>query len=116
MHRKDFHFLTEEYWSQVSKQHEPKQTHFAALVKRNKVIAIAENSDRKYQAHLKSMHAEKAVIFSLGDLQKLKGCTLFVWRSTCARQQASSKPCANCELFLKKMMRTWGLEKVVFTP
>jgi hypothetical protein len=91
------------------------QVHFAAIIKRHKVIAMANNSFSKFLPHLWSLHAERAVVRSLGNLQKLRGSTLFVWRSTPSTRTLDSEPCPNCRLFIQKLIDKWGLRLVIFS-
>ena len=91
------------------------QVHFAAIIKRNKVIALANNTFSKFLPHLWSLHAERAVVRTLGNLQKLRGSTLFVWRSTETSKKLDSEPCPNCRIFLQSLIDKWGLKCVIFT-
>ena len=94
-------------------------THHATIVKRNKVLASAMN-----KAGSRSMgcgysdwtiHAERAVVKRLGDISQLRGATLIVVRYNRHGEMLNSKPCHDCELFLEKCMRDYGLRKVVYS-
>ena len=92
--------------------------HFAAIVKRGKVLATAQNrigtrskgSGYSYQ----TIHAERAVVKRLGDISKLRGATLCVWRVS-NLNILPSKPCSECQIFLEKCMREYGLRAVYYT-
>lgn len=62
-----------------------------------------------------SLHAERAVVKALGDTSQLRGCTLEVIRLNKNNEIRNSKPCRNCEIFLEKCMREYGLRKVVYS-
>ena len=51
----------------------------------------------------------------LGDLSQLRGCTLEVIRLNKRNQVRNSQPCHNCELFLEKCMKKYGLAKVIYS-
>lgn len=92
--------------------------HIAAIVKRGKVIATAENrlgsrsSGSGYSDQ--TIHAERAVVKKLGDISKLRGAVLCVWRISNLNVLPSS-PCSECQIFLKKCMREYGLSSVQYT-
>jgi hypothetical protein len=92
--------------------------HTAVIMKRGKILARAENrigtrskgsgySDR-------TIHAEKAAVKELGDISKLRGASLLVWRVS-SISVMPSKPCSDCHLFLEKCMREYGLKAVYYT-
>ena len=62
-----------------------------------------------------TIHAERAVVKKLGDVSKLAGATLVVWRVNTAGDLLPSKPCPSCQLFLDKCMREYGLRKVIYS-
>lgn len=95
------------------------QLHRAVVVKRGKILAEATNligsrsmgcgfSDR-------TIHAEKAVVKKLGNLDYLRGADLYVFRVGKTEDCCFSKPCADCECFLKKCMREYGLRFVFYS-
>jgi cytidine deaminase len=92
--------------------------HYAQILKRNKVLAVARNSigsrSRGCGYSDATLHAERAVVKKLGDTSKLKGTTLVVWRVNETGDLRPSKPCPGCQLFLEKCMREYGLRKVVY--
>lgn len=92
--------------------------HIAAIVKRGKVLATAENrlgsrSSGAGYSH-QTIHAERAVVKKLGDISKLRGAVLCVWRISSANI-LPSKPCSECQIFLKKCIRDYGLLSVQYT-
>jgi hypothetical protein len=91
------------------------QVHFAVIIKRNKVIAMANNKFSNFLPHLWSLHAERAVVRNLGNMEKLRGSILFVWRSTETTKKLDSEPCPNCRIFLQSLIDKWGLKCVIFT-
>jgi len=116
-------YLLEAFTPDVSECRQSKriQNHLviAVLVKRNKVIASSTNRAGSrsmgsgYSDH--TIHAERAVVKKLGDITKLKGCTMYVWRVTTRQVGLMSKPCHDCELFLEKCMKQYGLRGVYYT-
>ena len=99
--------------------------HFAVVVLRGNILATATNrngsrsSGSGYSDH--SIHAEKNVVKKLGDISKLRGADLYVMRigkdnkNGKGNKLMTSKPCDECQLFLEKCMREYGLKNVYFT-
>jgi len=99
--------------------------HIAVIALRGKIIATATNrngsrsSGSGYSSH--SIHAEKNVVKQLGDISKLRGADLYVMRiskdhtKVNSNRFMSSKPCEECQIFLEKCMREYGLKNVYFT-
>jgi hypothetical protein len=99
--------------------------HIAALVKRGKVISRAMNkqgtrsSGCGYSNH--GLHAEKNCVKQLGDISKLRGADMVVMRISRDKRREGfdrfleSRPCPECELFLRKCMREYGLRNVYYT-
>jgi hypothetical protein len=94
-------------------------THHATIIKMNKVLASAINraGSRSRGAGYSdwTIHAERAVVKRLGDISQLRGATLIVVRYNKKGQMLNSKPCHDCELFLEKCMRDYGLRKVIYS-
>jgi hypothetical protein len=95
------------------------ELHHATIISRNKVIASAYNRvgsrSRGCGYSDITIHAERAAIKRLGDLSKLKGATLFVVRYDKDGDLKGSKPCHDCQIFLEKCMRDYGLRKVIYS-
>lgn len=93
--------------------------HTATLLLRGKPIATARNSigsrSRGCGYSDQTIHAERAVVKRLGDLSRLNGCVLLVVRLSKDGSLCDSKPCSDCQLFLEKCMREYGLRKVVYS-
>jgi hypothetical protein len=98
--------------------------HVAILIKRGKVLAQATNriGSRSRGAGFSSLtiHAERNVVKQLGDISQLRGADLYVVRISKSLTDAppifqSSKPCHDCEKFLVKCMREYGLNNVYYT-
>ena len=78
----------------------------AVLVAKNKVINTGFNStsthpkspDRKWF----SVHAEFSALLGI-EAYKVRGSDLYVTRSTITMPYANSKPCEECEFFIRKM-------------
>ena len=93
--------------------------HTAILVRRGKVLAYAANQvgsrsrGSGYSDH--SIHAERNVVKELGDISQLRGADMYVMRVSRKNEFAASKPCAECQVFLEKCMREYGLRKVYYT-
>ena len=85
--------------------------HVAVLVSRGKIIAHAHNKIGSrsqgcgYSNY--SIHAEKNVVKEAGDINKLKGANMYVFRLGRGENSEvimNSKPCYGCTLFLEKCM------------
>jgi hypothetical protein len=91
--------------------------HHATIIKRNKVIASAINRvgsrSRGPGYSDYTIHAERAVVKQLGDISQLRGATLIVVRYAKNGDIVNSKPCSDCEIFLDKCMKEYGLRKVI---
>jgi Cytidine and deoxycytidylate deaminase zinc-binding region len=99
--------------------------HVAVIALRGKVLATATNKNGTrsmgsgYSTH--SIHAEKNVVKQLGDISKLRGADMYVMRISRDSQKIRkekflcSKPCDECQTFLEKCMREYGLKNVYFT-
>jgi hypothetical protein len=96
--------------------------HIAVVVQRGKIIAEATNrlgSRTKgcgYSDY--TIHAERNVIKKIGDYNKLRDADMYVMR--CGRGEnvgkfINSKPCSECECFLNKCIRKYGLRNVYYT-
>ena len=100
----------------------PQWRHFFSV----RIIGSGFNSDIfrgcgsvKYDNYGKivtSTHAEVDAIHDVGDLTKLRGATMYITR----RHKASgdfmySAPCCHCQLILKKMQESWGLNGAWFS-
>ena len=95
------------------------QFHTAIIRRRNKIIATSRNTvgtrSRGSGWDDQSLHAERAVVKRLGDISQLRGCTLEVIRLNKNGEIRNSKPCENCEMFLQKCMKEYGLLKYVYS-
>jgi hypothetical protein len=93
--------------------------HVATLRRRGKVIATARNRvgsrSRGSGWNDQTQHAECAVVKRLGDLSQLRGCILVVMRLNKQNEVRNSKPCHDCEKFLEKCIKQYGLLKVVYS-
>jgi hypothetical protein len=100
-------------------------THVAVLIKRGQEIARATNrvGSRSRGAGWSdcTIHAERNVVKELGDLEKLRGATLYVFRISRCRAKvgiekiSNSEPCYDCHLFLTKCHEKYGLRRVYYT-
>jgi hypothetical protein len=99
----------------------PHKTHFhqAVIIKRNKILAIAHNSigsrSKGSGYSDRTIHAERAVVKNLGDISQLRGATLLVYRYNSHDKLLDSMPCSECEVFLIKCMKEYGLRKVIYS-
>ena len=99
--------------------------HKAVIVKRGTILAEAHNNygsrSRGSGYSRSSIHAEKNVVKKMGDISKLRGADLYVMRiSRDIKKENSekflgSKPCEDCQAFLEKCIREYGLKTVYFT-
>jgi hypothetical protein len=99
--------------------------HVAFLVKRNKVIAVATNRvgtrSRGCGYSDCTIHAEKNVVKELGNLEQMRGATMYVFRISKCRTKLgmekiqNSEPCYDCHLFLEKCVKNYGLRRVFYS-
>jgi hypothetical protein len=101
--------------------------HIAIIVKRGKILAEATNkvASRSNGAASRGsqnyIHAERNVLRTLGDNNKLRGADMYVMRIGKVGRDADdiefkySQPCPECTVFLQKCMRQYGLKNVYFT-
>jgi hypothetical protein len=99
--------------------------HVAFLVKRNKVIAVATNRvgtrSRGCGYSDCTIHAEKNVVKELGNLEQMRGATMYVFRISKCRTKSgmekiqNSEPCYDCHLFLEKCVKNYGLRRVFYS-
>lgn len=93
--------------------------HIAVLEKRGKEIARSHNRvgsrSRGSGWDDQTIHAERAVVKALGDISQLRDCVLVVVRINRHNEILPSKPCHNCEMFLEKCMKKYGLRKVMYS-
>ena len=93
--------------------------HYAQLIQRNKVIAIARNTigsrSRGCGWSDRTLHAERAVVKRLGDVSQLRGCVMVVVRVNRQGELVNSEPCPECQRFLFKCMNEYGLRKVIYS-
>lgn len=98
--------------------------HVAMLVKRGKILSIASNrlGSRSQGCGFSNytIHAERNVVKEFGDISQLKQCDLFVMRihynrMTNERYFGNSAPCSDCQLFLEKCQKRYGLRHIYYT-
>ena len=99
--------------------------HVAFLVKRNKVISVATNRvgtrSRGCGYSDCTIHAERNVVKELGNLEQLRGASLYVFRiSKCKNKFGmekiqNSEPCYDCHRFLEKCVKNYGLRRVFYS-
>lgn len=97
--------------------------HVAMIVKRGKILAQATNriGSRSRGAGYSGLtiHAERNCIKQLGDISQLRGADMYIMRISRSAERPPefmcSKPCCECEVFLGKCMREYGLKNVYYT-
>ena len=98
--------------------------HVAMLVRRGKILAVASNrlGSRSQGCGFSNytIHAERNVIKEFGDVSRLKDCDLYVMRihtnrMTGNKHFGNSAPCRDCQLFLEKCQRRYGLRHIYYT-
>lgn len=98
--------------------------HVAMLVRRGKILRVASNrlGSRSQGSGFSNftIHAERNVVKEFGDISQLKGCDLYVMRIhqnrlTDEKYFGNSQPCRDCQLFLEKCQRRYGLRHVYYT-
>jgi hypothetical protein len=124
-----FRYLMETFKPQSKVDQRATYQHTSAIVSRGKVIAVATNKIGAKARALKTgprydnsphgsctIHAEIAALRCVGDLNKLRGADMYVWRLSPALQKPSnSRPCAECKCVLEKCMREFGLRRVYYS-
>ncbi len=95
------------------------QLHYAEIYRRNKLLASSRNKigsrSRGCGWSDNTLHAERAVVKRFGNVSQLHGCVLVVVRISKENKIVNSKPCADCEKFLTKCMKEYGLRKVIYS-
>lgn len=93
--------------------------HYATISRRGKILASSRNRvgsrSRGCGWSDQTIHAERAVIKSFGDVSQLKGCVLEVVRINKQGEFLNSKPCGDCLKLLTKCMDQYGLLKVIYS-
>ncbi len=98
--------------------------HVAMLVRRGKILTVASNrlGSRSQGCGFSkyTIHAERNVVKEFGDISQLKGCDLYVMRihenrMTGEKYFGNSAPCRDCQIFLEKCQRRYGLRHIYFT-
>jgi len=93
--------------------------HYATIEKHGKEIASSRNRvgsrSRGCGWSDQTIHAERAVVKSLGDVSQLRGCILTVVRINKHGEIRNSKPCDSCIKFLEKCIKKYGLLKVLYS-
>jgi hypothetical protein len=98
--------------------------HVAMLMRRGKILAVASNrlGSRSQGCGFSNftIHAERNVIKEFGDISQLKGCDLYVMRihqnrMTGKKYFGNSAPCRDCQIFLEKCQRRYGLRHIYYT-
>jgi hypothetical protein len=94
--------------------------HQAIIVNKGNVISYGHNSvgtrSRGCGFSDMSLHAERAVVKNLGDISQLRGSTLIVYRYNSLGELRDSKPCSDCQIFLEKCIKKYGLRKARKAP
>ncbi len=98
------------------------QIHVAVLVKRGKIISHATNRvgsrSRGVGFSDKTIHAERNCVRQLGDTSQMRGANMYIMRISKDSENPvfmSSKPCHECEVFLEKCVRKYGLRQIFYT-
>ena len=124
-----FSYLMDTFTPQSKVNQRATYHHTSAIVSRGKVIAVATNKIGVKARPIKkgprydngthracTIHAEIAALKSLGDLNRLRGADMYVWRfSTALGEPRNSRPCAECTCVLEKCMREFGLRRVYYS-
>lgn len=121
MARKDlFDYLCETVRPSAKINTKKSYCHTAVIVKGNKILATATNrSGSRSQGSGYSqctIHAEMDCLKKLGDVTKLRGADMYVWRLDKTNVMTmNSKPCCSCTCVLMKCMREYGLKNVYYS-
>jgi hypothetical protein len=96
--------------------------HMAVIMFRGKIISKATNrvGSRSKGCGFSNytIHAEKNAVKQLGDYTKLKGADMYIMREGRGENKSifiNSTPCADCQYFLHKCMKKYGLKNVYYT-
>jgi len=93
--------------------------HYAEVLRRGQVIASSRNKAGSRSLGCgysnQTIHAERAVVKSLGDTSQLRGCVLKVVRINKQGKIMNSEPCYDCIKFLEKCIKKYGLLKVLYS-
>lgn len=94
--------------------------HIAIVVKGNKVMEVAGNMigsrSKGCGYDNSSIHAERAVLKKIGDVNKLNGAVMAVVRIAKGTGDTTiSKPCHSCQCHLNKCIKKYGLKSVYYS-
>lgn len=95
---------------------ESRQRHAALVVRAGRVLAVGINVDKNHPTileesvvkHKASVHAEVRALRRVVDAT---GCTLYVARAMRCGRAGNSKPCSNCDTYI----RSRGVKRVIYT-
>jgi Cytidine and deoxycytidylate deaminase zinc-binding region len=124
-----FSYLMETFRPQSKVDQRYTYLHTCVIVSRGKIIAGATNrigararALRKGERYTHNthgpctVHAEIAALRCLGDLNKLRGADMYVWRlSPSVGKPSNSAPCSECRCVLEKCMREYDLRRVYYS-
>lgn len=98
------------------------KTHMALIVRYGKIIASACNKfgNRSLGCGYsnRTIHAEKNVVKTLGNIYELRDCDMYIIRTGVGVSDTTfydSKPCCECVRFLEKCRREYGLRNIYYT-
>ena len=96
-----------------------RHVHFAILMKRGKIIAVASNTPGSRSSGCGyddlSIHAERALLKKI-DHRQLSGATMIVIRlSKVKKQLGYSHPCETCMPHMKKCMKNYGMKCIYYS-
>ena len=98
--------------------------HVAIIMRRGKILRVASNrlGSRSQGCGFSNytIHAERNVIKEFGDTSQLRGCDLYVMRIHRNRVSGekhfgNSAPCRDCQIFLEKCQKRYGLRHIYYT-
>lgn len=124
-----FTYLMETFRLQSKVDQRYTYLHTSAIVLRGKILTVSTNKIGVRARALKkgprydksthspcTVHAEIAALQNLGDLNRLRGAEMYVWRlSPSLGRPSNSKPCSECRCVLEKCMREYGLKRVYYS-
>ncbi len=118
--RADFESMAKSVGPILHTYHRAHHVHIAMIFRRGRnciASSINKVGSRSRGAGYSActIHAERAALKQLGDLEKLRGATMVVLRITRNGEMRGSKPCSECQCHLQKCIREYGLLRVFYS-
>lgn len=99
----------------IADSNEYRWKHGCVVTKGGKILSVGQSKRRNDPRHVDPQHLHHCSVHAEADalarVSNPRNTTVYVARTNKKGERRNSKPCANCETF----MRTLGIRKVVYT-